>query len=331
MSLGVNNVTLLTLTSRKADVELGISLDAAEKMALTRQQTELTKEYYARLQGKNITYYANGQYNAMDYNYLMGNTTLAATDIISGNTANMKKDSSMVLTDSSGLVVMNDSYASILKTVLGSSCLDANGRGGTFSQDKIPALIAQVAGAYATEEEIKKVIDGGKLESNYNVSVLKTKSQDVVANGVSHDNTDAVTSKIEAIVNYFYPIFKAAAANGWTTEYNKEMGNNKNYISDALVSGIFNLEQIDIAGQYLPDASLSYFTTAGLVTERTDSSVREAITAWYNSEKDAINEKESWIDLDIQDLSTELEAINTEIQSIESMKEDDLKAFEFAS
>jgi len=230
MSLGVNNVTLLTLTSRKADCELGISLDAAEKMALTRQQTELSKEYYARLQGKNIAYYANGQYNAMDYNYLMGNTTLAATDIISGNTAGMKKDASMVLTDSNGLVVMSDSYASILKTVLGASCIDSDGRGGTFSQDKIPALIAQVAGAYATEEEIKTVIDGGKLESNYNVTVLKTKSQDVVTTGQSHDNTDTVTSKIEAIVNYFYPIFQAAAANGWTTEYNKDMANNTEYL-----------------------------------------------------------------------------------------------------
>jgi len=331
MSLGVNNVTLLTLTARKADCELGISLDAAEKMALTRQQSELTREYYARLQGKNIAYYANGQYNAMDYNYLMGNTTLAATDIISGNTAGMKKDASMVLTDANGLVVMSDSYASILKSVLGASCMDADGRGGTFSKDKIPALIAQVAGAYATEDEIKAIIDGGKLESNYNVSVYKTKSQDLVSTGQSHDNTDSVTSKVEAIVNYFYPIFMAAASNGWTTEYNKEMANNQNYISDALVSGIFNLEQVDQAGQYLPDASLSYFTTAGLVVERTDSSIREAITAWYNSEKEAINEKESWIDLDIQDLSTELEAINTEIQSIKSMQEDDMKMFEFAN
>ena len=66
MSLGVNSVTLLTLTARKADCELDISLDAAEKMALTRQQSQLSQEYYARLQGKNIAYYANGQYCPMD-------------------------------------------------------------------------------------------------------------------------------------------------------------------------------------------------------------------------------------------------------------------------
>ena len=330
MSLGVNSVTLLTLTARKADCELDISLDAAEKMALTRQQSQLSQEYYARLQGKNIAYYANGQYCPMDYNYLMGNTRLAATDILSGDTSRMKKDSSMVLTDSNGLVVMSESYASVLKSVLGEDCMDSDGRGGTFSKDMIPALIEKVAGAYVTEEDVRTVIDGGKIESNYDVTVLKTKSQDVVSINQTHDNTDSVTSKIEAIVNYFYPIFQAAASNGWTTEYNKEMENNSNYISDALVSGIFNLEQVDLAGQYLPDASLSYFTTAGLVTERTDSSVREAITAWYNSEKEAINEKESWIDIDMQNLSTELEAINTEIESIKAMKEDDLKSFEFA-
>jgi predicted nucleic acid-binding Zn-ribbon protein len=75
---------------------------------------------------------------------------------------------------------------------------------------------------------------------------------------------------------------------------------------------------------------LSYFTTAGLVTERTDSSIREAITAWYNAEKEAINEKESRLDIRIQDLTTEFEAAKTEIQSIEAMLEDDLKSFEFA-
>ncbi|MBQ4400216.1 MAG: hypothetical protein II830_02845, partial [Alphaproteobacteria bacterium] len=73
---------------------------------------------------------------------------------------------------------------------------------------------------------------------------------------------------------------------------------------------------------------LTYFTTTGLVLERTDSSIREEITAWYNAEKERIATKEGFIDLELQDLSTELEAIKTEMESIKSQMEDDMKPFE---
>ena len=338
MSLAVSNVRLLTLTARKADCEYNISIDALEKMALTREQSDLSKEYYAKLQGKNIAYYANGKYNQMDYNYLMGSGYGTAMQLYSNALGGsidtgivLKKDNSMVLTDINGLVVMSDSYAKALQKVLGSSCMDAEGRGGTFSLSEIPALIAEVAGATCTEEEIKAVIDGDKLSYGYDVTTLKTKSQETVSTGTEHDASDSYTSGIENIVNFYYPIFQAAAMNGWTTEYNRDMEFNNNYVSDALVSGTFVLEQIDESGEYKPDASLSYFITSGLVLERTDSSVREEITAWYNAEKERISEKESWLDLEITDLSTELEAINTEIQSVKSLIEDDMSVLEWGT
>lgn len=42
------------------------------KMALTREQSALSQEYYSKLQSKTISYYNNGQYNKINYNYLMG-------------------------------------------------------------------------------------------------------------------------------------------------------------------------------------------------------------------------------------------------------------------
>jgi hypothetical protein len=58
------------------------------------------------------------------------------------------------------------------------------------------------------------------------------------------------------------------------------------------------------------------------VEARNDSDVREEITAWYNAEKERITEKENYLDIHMGDLSTELEAINTEIQSIQSLIDD---------
>ena len=75
-------------------------------------------------------------------------------------------------------------------------------------------------------------------------------------------------------------------------------------------------------GEYDEGTSLTYFVTSGLVQSRTDSDAREEVTAWYNAEKERISAKESYLDMEINDWSTELEAINTEIQSIQSLIDD---------
>lgn len=329
MGLAIDNVRLLTLTARKADLEYNISIDSMEKMAIAREQSELTQEYSAKLRSKNIAYYANGQYNQMDYGYLMG-YTCNTLNMMYNSPAMLKKDNSMILTDSSGLVVLGSSYVSTMTKVLGSSCMDSKGRGGTFSTEKIPELIASVAGAPFTAENIIKVKNGETLESSY--AATKTNTLTLEAKGDSTvNNSNTVTEMYQKVIDFYYPIFQAAAANGWTTEYNQEMDHNKNYISDALVTGSFQLAQVNDQGGYDPDTSLTYFIMSGLVLEKTDSSVREDITAWYNAEKERINFKESLIDLEIQDLSTELEVTKTEIETLKSQLEDDMKPYDWCT
>jgi len=333
MGLSIDNIRLLTLTARKADLEYNISINAMEKMAIAREQSELTQQYYSKLQAKNIAYYANGKYNQMDYGYLMG-YSYNTLSMMQNNADMLKKDNSMILTDASGLVVLGSSYVSTMTRVLGSSCIDNKGRGGTFSTDKIPELIAaisDVSGEYFTPDEIRSVMNGGDVnESSYSSKVLKTLTLGEKGTTTT-TNTDTLTAMCQKLIDFYEPIFKAAAANGWTTEYNQDMENNSNYVSDALVTGMFQLAQVNEFGGYDPDASLTYFILSGNVLEKTDSSVREEITAWYNAEKERINEKESWIDLEIQDYSTELEATKTEIETIKSQLEDDMKPFEWCT
>ena len=327
MGLAVSQIRLLSLTERKADCEYNISIDAMKKMALTREQSELSKEYYARLHSKNISYYANGKYNKMDYNYLMGSGS-STYYTLWNNPDCLKSDASMILTDSNGLVVMGSKYVNAMKQVLGSDCIDADGRGGTFSTDKIPELIAAVAAQNVSLEEIQTVINGGELDYSYSAKVLKTMSQTDTGTTTTHNASEQKTALIQSLVSFFYPIFQACAANGWTTEYNKEMENNEDYINDALVTGTFQLAEVCSDGSYDPETSLTYFVTSGLVLDRTDSSWREDVTAWYNAQKEEISEKESWLDIEIQDLSTELEAINTEIEAVKTLIDDAMNVFE---
>lgn len=319
MGLACSQIRLLTLTARKADCEYGISINSMEKMALTREQSQLSREYQSKLQSKQISYYANGQYNLMNYEYLMGYGAnyLAIT---SGNQA-LKKDNSMILTDYKGQVVMSQKYANALTAVLGSSAMNAQGQGGTFSTDKIPEILEKLIPGY-TAEQFKTVIDNQKVSSSYEANPVQTTTGNSSGNSVTVDNSDKTTELLQSIVDFYYPIFQAAAANGWTTEYNKDMNLNDTYISDAINSGTFQLVTVNDEGNYDPDTSLTYFITSGLVESRTDSGVREEITAWYNAEKERISEKEDWLDIENQDLSTELESINTEIQSIQSLIDD---------
>lgn len=323
MGLACSQIRLLTLTQRKGDVELGISLDSIEKMALTREQSQLSSEYYSKLQAKKVCYYANGQYQKMNYNYLMGGQNYMN---VLNNSEYLKTDNSMILADYKGQVVLSDSYAKAITSVLGAGAMDANGRGGTFSTDKIAAIMAAFLTGFKAED-FQTVIDEKELEpSSYSATTTNTLNGESTGKQVTVDNTEKVQSDIEKLVDFYLPIFKAAAANGWTTEYNKEMSLNDEYVSDALVTGIFQLESVNDAGTYDEGTSLTYFVTTGDVQTRTDSDTREEITAWYNAEKERIAEKENYIDMHMSDLSTELEAINTEIQSIQSYIDDAIQS-----
>ena len=319
MALAASQARLLTLTARKADCEYGISVGSMRKMALTREQSELAREYNSKLQAKNITYYADGKYNQISYGYLMGYG--ANYTAITGGTKPLKKENSMILSDYKGQVVLNDAYADAITKVLGSSAMDSQGRGGTFSTDKIPEILDALIPGFSAEQ-FKTVMDGDNLSTSYDAEGVNQLTGEKTGTETTVDNSESSTSILQSIVDFYVPIFKAAAANGWTTEYNLEIKHNDDYVSDAIISGSFQITSVNDEGNYDPDASLSYFITAGLLEARNDSEMRAEITAWYEEEKARISEKEDWIDIEMDNLSTELEAINTEIQSVKSLIED---------
>lgn len=316
-------VTLLALTRRKADCELNLSKATIEKMALTREQSELSKEYQSRLQAKKVCYYANGQYEKINYNYLMGGQDYMS--VLEGSPS-LKQNNSMVLTDYKGQVVLSDAYANAITSVLGTSAIDKYGRGGTFSSDKIPEMMAAFLSGFSADD-FRTVINNGDIDS-YKDDFTGEQTINPENKTGTKEKELSKQEQIEKLVDFYLPIFQAAATNGWTTEYNKDMDPklNPDYVSDALVTGTFQLESVDKAGEYDEGTSLTYFITAGAIQTRTDSSVREEITAWYNAQKDNIAFKENIIDMQMADWSTELEAINAEMQSIQSFVDDGIQS-----
>lgn len=324
--LSINNVSLLTAMYNKANCEKNLSLNSSHKLALTRERTALAQEKNMKLQAKNISYYDNGKYNKISYGYLMGYG--ANYTAITSGTKPLKEHNSIILTDFKGQVVLSADYAKAITSVLGSSAMNAQGRGGTFSTDYIPAMLANLIPGYS-EEQFKAVINGDGLTTSYEANIFNLSTQEVTGT-TTVDNSDTSTKLLQSIVDFYLPIFSAAAANGWTTEYNDEINLNPDYINDAIVSGLFQLATVDSEGNYEPDTSLTYYLTTEL-EENLSSEDRARIEAWYNAEMERLTEKESLLDLSNNDLSLQLEALNAEIESLQGMLKDSYSAFEFGN
>lgn len=72
MGLATSQVRLLSLTSRKSDVEFKMQLNAKRKTMLMRESSTLAKLYYAKLQQARYQYSTEEGYNDVTYGYVMG-------------------------------------------------------------------------------------------------------------------------------------------------------------------------------------------------------------------------------------------------------------------
>lgn len=112
--------------------------------------------------------------------------------------------------------------------------------------------------------------------------------------------------------------YKVIDNNTYTTVSNSEN------LQAGLKSGLYQLVNVSSLkyGGYSKGQNLDYFKTQNYVVEQTDQSTRETITAWYNAAKADLNEKENYWDSEITQLSTELNTITTEIDSVKKLRED---------
>ena len=193
-----------------------------------------------------------------------------------------------------------------------------------IATEKIPEILAQLIHG-PTLDQIQTIVNDKELEdysNTYNVQNSMTGE----STGDTIEKDSNLTEKYKSLIDFYYPIIVAAANNGWTTEYNNNMKENSDYVSDALISGAFQIMQTDNNGNYDIDTSLSYFITADKVEERSDSKKREELTAWFEAEKTRIAEKETIIDIHMDELSTELEVKKQEMESIQSFIDDAVKS-----
>lgn len=142
---------------------------------------------------------------------------------------------------------------------------------------------------------------------------------DVKSKTVNHFNVAAKIEAIDKIIDgKTKPEYKKAGNSTYITVSNSEN------LQAGLKSGLYQLVNVSSLkyGGYSKGQNLDYFKTQNYVVEQTDQSTRETITAWYNAAKADLNEKENYWDSEITQLSTELNTITTEIDSVKKLRED---------
>jgi len=309
MGFAIAQIQFLSLTRRKADYEYGLSRDAMQKMILAREMNQLTRDYNSKISQKQVVYYADGKYNKVNYRYLMGAGPATAEDIRQNQNI-QKSNCNMVLTDPQGHVVLSECYARVIRAVCGIS------NGEPFSENYIPDILEAICSGSPTAAEFRDGIASHTWSATATSPVTGESTQ------VEIDTTDEANEIVQRLLDFFLPIVKAASVNGWTTEYNANMAQNEDYLTNALTSGSLVLAETNEYGYYDENASLTYFAIAGDVELRSDSDKRKEIERWYLDEQERISEKETFIDMDMQDLNTQLEAIKAEIESVKSIIQD---------
>ena len=121
-----------------------------------------------------------------------------------------------------------------------------------------------------------------------------------------------------------------------TLEYYVVDGGNSTYttvsnvdnLQAGLKSGLYQLVNVTspVTGGYAKAQGLDYFETQNYVVEKADSAARDTVTAWYDAARADLESKESYWDSEITALSSELNSITTEIDSVKKLREDAISA-----
>ena len=126
-------------------------------------------------------------------------------------------------------------------------------------------------------------------------------------------------------VKFYYPIVTACAKFGYTESYAHNL-QDSDYIDKNIQNGIFQLMSFDTDIFSLNSyKDTDFYLLTSEFSKMNDPAQQAVITAWYETEKAEINSKETYWDTLIENLSTELNSITTEIESVQSLIDDAVK------
>lgn len=148
-------------------------------------------------------------------------------------------------------------------------------------------------------------------------------------NRLNSESGELLTNDIEQKIDFYDELFSSIAEKGWV--YNNSVTDDE-YLNQMLQNNMFTITEVH--RQHHCDQEKGHYYTNTYVTDIADNMTNiypvtdeEAILEAqieYENEKRTINDKETKIDLRMQDLKTEVEAINNMIKGLETVMKDNI-------
>ena len=154
----------------------------------------------------------------------------------------------------------------------------------------------------------------------------------VTAEGVAADAYNQAMDSTENRnkISFYDHLFTAIAEQGWI--YDEQVADDSSYLNNMLQNNCYNLTLMTVNNDYEEGSTAlskmnKYDYTVGSayyndnLIKVNDPNVRYEALAVYENRKNEINEKESRIDLRMEKLQTELQAINSMIETDEKIRD----------
>ena len=146
----------------------------------------------------------------------------------------------------------------------------------------------------------------------------------------SQAKNEALTAEQEKKLKFYDELFSTIAEKGWVC--NDQIGDS-DYLNQMLQNNLYTITTVDRNAEY-SESKDDYFwdneyntniaSNCSNIFSVNDSEAREEALAEYEYHKSIINAKETKIDLRMQDLNTELDAVNKMIEGLTKVKDDNI-------
>ena len=192
-----------------------------------------------------------------------------------------------------------DQYGNLVEYVLGNKV-----SGSTYASNIAGGPVDHLA-------ELKQVMDDAK-----------TKLEEAVA-----ERDKYFDSAENRMMDYFDAIFKMIAENGWVYDENINTSNktaSNNYLNAKLQNNMYFITEVDTLDGTDFNYSTKIATNVSKVFEIYDKDAQNTALSEYEAKKAEINTKDKEIDIRMNKLEAEQDAISTELESVKKIIEDNI-------
>ena len=283
MGLSATQARLLTITSRQSDCEFRSMQLSQQNLTLARNLQILSDEYENSLGHTKLVY---------DFYGTSTGASQASYDLFM-TPSGLNDYWPITITNSKKAVVLDSKYANAARNagipLEGLSC--------------VPSTLVRLkfAEGLLNEKLIDKAIFSAIENSTYNQE-----------SGLGSVSSLADSSSEARMVSFYDTLLNQICVNGWTE--NNEVTDSE-YLQDMIQSNMMFVTYLGNNNYY----NQYDYSTFSYIREISDEkAVTEAETN-YNIEKEKLDAKENILDLKIKNLSTEMEALTTEYDTVKNL------------